>query len=363
MRASVEKRASSPGIRGASLCTDRALHDLADPLFGSLPWRRLCSVTFLGVLSRRHASAMRQARVPPADDGTRGDHSKGVAALALDVARHLGLSRAAEPYAAAWGLLHDVATWPFSHSSEPAFARLTCTDTRSLRRMMITGDHRLPAELTVERELRQMGVLPERLLALFDPAAHCEDRDLRLLRQVVCSRLTPDTLEGIARSGRAFGISVPGADSILRSLGRRSTDVTLDRDGLEGVVLFWQAKARVYEENIHDAETVALESRWALAVERALRGTGLVDSLCLTEQEIQARVQEAELPAAWSVHKFRPPLRYIVCGETRRRLSKEITMASLDSLLCKVRISTTKDIEDGYRGAGHASKDHKRESF
>jgi HD superfamily phosphohydrolase len=105
------------------------LEALAGPLLRSPAVQRLRTVTLLGILSpqlRRLSGCplWQNDSFAGVDDGSRFDHTIGVAAIALDTARRFGLSPSGQRYAVAWGLTHDLATWPLAHTSEPAFAAI-----------------------------------------------------------------------------------------------------------------------------------------------------------------------------------------------------------------------------------------------
>ena len=94
------------------------------PLIDSEGFKRLHRATFLGILSPKFAEAA-LVDVPVSftgiADGSRYDHSIGAASLLLDICNNLSLSEESCRYAVAWGLIHDIATWPLSHTGEAAF--------------------------------------------------------------------------------------------------------------------------------------------------------------------------------------------------------------------------------------------------
>jgi HD superfamily phosphohydrolase len=325
--------APAPG-RSPRPCSGAAadLHALAGSVLQSTAFARLTGLTFLGILSPRYGGARGVA-----EDGDRGDHSVGVAAIAVELARRLGLSAGAQRYAAAWGLVHDVATWPLSHTSEPAFTRLTGVSARALRAMMILGDRRLPAALRLDRALAEMGVSPRSLLGLFGGAPAGASIELDLLGQLIRSRLTPDTLEGIFRSGRAYGVPVPDPEQILAVLGRNLFEVTVAPGGLQVVREFWRAKARVYRAHINTPSAARRDSTWSRAIEKALPGISLGASLELTEEDVVRAVQERGLPEAAAEERYKPRHGYSFCARTARRLAGWVPVAALNRVLLKTR--------------------------
>lgn len=116
------------------------LAPIAGPLIDSEGFKRLHLTTFLGGLSPKFAHLV-DAPVSFTDiaDGSRGDHSIGVAALILDICNCLSLSQESCRYGVAWGLVHDIATWPLSHTGEAAFNKNSNVDAKTLRMQMIEG--------------------------------------------------------------------------------------------------------------------------------------------------------------------------------------------------------------------------------
>lgn len=118
------------------------LHRLVGPVLESPAVQRLAGVTFLGILSPAYAAVRDGGRradrggffSEAGKDGTRLDHSIGVAHLNVELARGFGFSVEAQRYAAAWGLLHDLGNWPLSHTAEGAFRLLTGRSARAAER-------------------------------------------------------------------------------------------------------------------------------------------------------------------------------------------------------------------------------------
>jgi hypothetical protein len=158
------------------------------------------------------------------------------------------------------------------------------------------------------------------------------------LWQIVRSRITPDTLEGIHRAGHSFGLLVPPPESVWAALDRTLFDVTVQRRRLPDVAAFWEAKGRVYAGHINTPAAIVRESRWARAIEVAFRGTGLGASLVLTEEEVVGRVGQFELPHVSYAFRYKPPLDYTVAGNARRAAGDDVPLAQLDRVLVKQQI-------------------------
>ncbi|MCI0460574.1 MAG: hypothetical protein L0Z62_26775 [Gemmataceae bacterium] len=288
---------------------------LAGPLLHSFAFRRLEQITFLGILSPRFGRLV-DSPLPPGvlstDDGSRWTHSLGVTLLVLDLARRFGLSERAQRYAVAWGLTHDIATWPLSHTSEPAFGTLFGITSRQLRARMLSGSEDLPARYCLPETLHEMGVEPAELLRLFDRTAEVDDPELVILKQVVSSPLTPDTLEGIWRCGLVYGVEVPPPDRVQQALSCRNGNVFVSQQDWPVVVAFWERKAEIYRRFINREDVIRWESSWSVAILQAFPELSLPDSLELSEEEMVGTVLQRALPPFEEQLRFRPPQTYFV---------------------------------------------------
>lgn len=85
----------------------------------------------------------------------------------LDICRKLNLSPTTTKYAVVWGLLHDIGTWPLSHTSEIAFSSILNIGSRELRNKIIMGDSSIPNSFRLNRKLIDIGIDLKTLLSLF----------------------------------------------------------------------------------------------------------------------------------------------------------------------------------------------------
>lgn len=295
------------------------LHALAWPLLHARAVQRLAGVTFLGILSPRFRDVIDSPLWPKAspaaiDDGSRYDHTLGVALVALDIARKLDFSERGQRYAVAWGLTHDVAIWPLAHTSEPALAAITGMSARDLRTAILLGGPEVPDRYRLAPILRDLDIDPAALAALFDRSGTAADEELALLKQVVSSPLTPDTLEGMWRCGRVFGVPVVHPSEVVSAFIRRRAAACLDRRRVPVVLDLWQAKSAIYERFINREDVMFWESAWSGALERCCAGASLADSLELNEDELVSAVQRKELPSVSRVIRYKEPQGYIVNG-------------------------------------------------
>jgi hypothetical protein len=295
------------------------LQALAQPLLYSRAVQRLANVTFLGILSPSFRGMVDsplwlRAEGEAVDDGSRYDHALGVACIALDLARKLDFSDGGQRYAVAWGLTHDIATWPLSHTSEPAFAGITGISARKMRTALVLGSDEVPERYRLAQVLRDLNIDPDTLASLFDRSAVTADEELTLFKQVVHSPLTPDTLEGTWRCGVVFNVPVPHPDEVVAALLRQRRTVCLDGRRLQTVLNFWRSKSDIYHRFINREDVVLWESAWTLALQRYCSGVSLADSLELSEQELVSAVKRMGLPTTSLVVRYKEPQEYIING-------------------------------------------------
>ena len=209
--------------------TSQPVDRIAGPITQSRPFRRLYGITFLGILSPRYARlpghplSSRPSRTlagaaDPSHDQNRAHHSVRVAELVVRFCEAAGLPEETTTDGVMWALLHDIATWPLSHTSEAAFASITATSHKALRHKMVTGDPSVQGRHRLADRIRKCGSDPGRILLLFDKAREPKDEDTRRLHAFIHSAVTPDTLEGIHRLRRAFGVATSAPEDVLASL-------------------------------------------------------------------------------------------------------------------------------------------------
>lgn len=292
---------------------------LARPLLQSRAVQRLACVTFLGILSPRFRDVIDSPLWPEelsdaVEDGSRYDHTLGVALVALDVARTFNFSERGQRYAVAWGLTHDIATWPLSHTSEPALSAITGVSARDLRAEMLLGSAEVPDRYRLAPILWDLGIDPTVLVSLFDRSGIAADEELALLKQVVRSPLTPDSLEGIWRCGLVFGVPVAHPNEVVSALLRHRGVACLDRRRMPTVIDFWLGKSTIYERFINRPDVILWESAWSAALQRCCAGVDLAGSLGLNEDELVNAVKRQGLPPISRVIRYKEPQEYIING-------------------------------------------------
>lgn len=323
--------------------TDNFMQELlliAEPLLMCNAFNRLDSITFLGILSPKfnniiNASSFGKNIKYFVD--SRKNHSIGVALIALDLVKHLNLSLKAQRYAVAWGLLHDIATWPLSHTGEPAFSDITEVSSSSLRERMIKGSKELPSSLTIQNELKEMNIDPVVLLSLFQKAPLEIDCELQLLHQTFNSPITPDSLDGIWRSGFLFGINVPNPKEIIMGFYRDLFNVVVKKEYSKIIMKFWEQKSVIYEKIINRYDIILWESSWSAALKDHFQYLGLVDSLLIDENELINKILEYGLIKKYDFYRYKPPLSYFIDNLNKGMIKRDYPLQYLNNILRKGR--------------------------
>lgn len=323
----------------------------ASPIVHSECFRRLSSISFLGSLSPRHWDQCRPPVVPPRQsesptDGSRAAHSIGVARLSDALFKKLGLSYESRLYAVVWALLHDLATWPLSHTGEAAFADATGVSSSHLRRMMIQGTPQLPEHLQVPSALAQIDLSTDVLLSLFDKdsardllaVAPSSLRDeLRIVWTVIHSPLTPDTVEGICRVGRAYGVDVPDPEDVLDAISSAPTlfGTVVQAEHSRPVLTFWRVKSRLYRRFINCDPVVHWESACSKLIREHFGDLPLDRSLGLPEAVLVDLLASTSDLDCDEVVRYKSPRIYSVATNHKRKrlLGRDVLLSEIAQIL------------------------------
>ena len=297
-----------------------SIANIAEPLINSKPFHRLHNISFLGILSPRFAHLPDHPLSPKKDtktrllrdDASRADHSLAVANIVLTFCERFSLAEQTRRYAIAWALLHDIATWPLSHTSEAAFTRITGVTHKALRHKLIIGDPSIPKDYRLGDAIRQMDIDPDQVLVLFDKSTKPKDPCLDLLYSFIHSAVTPDTLEGIYRSRHALGIDVLPPSDVLASFERDLLNTMIPRKHSRPVLKFMREKKEIYEKYINTQQAIEYESRWTDAILLLFGSISLIDSLELMEDEVVTQVCQLGLRDFQSVGRYKAPRQYII---------------------------------------------------
>lgn len=317
----------------------QSIADIAEPIVRSKPFQRLFNVSFLGILSPRFATLpdhplslkKKATALRTGDDESRAHHSIEVANIMLSFCEPSSFAEQTRKYAIAWALLHDIATWPLSHTSEAAFTSITGLTHQALRRKMVFGDPSIPKDYSVDYAIREMGINHNQMMSLFDKSIRPQDEQLAFLHSFIHSAITPDTLEGIHRSRRALGIDVSSPNAVLASFKTDLLNTMIVNKHSRPVLKFMRQKKEIYETYLNTQHAIRYESRWTDAIKHLFGSISLINSLELTEDDIVERVCQAGLPAFQSIGRYKPPRRYII-DETlsnKRTLQKDRKLEDL----------------------------------
>lgn len=305
---------------------------------------RLSRVTFLGILSpkfrdiKRFPAKLLNPHSRLCLDGSRMDHSLGVAEIAFYLSRRLTLSDITQRYAVAWGLLHDIATWPLSHTGEAALSEVTKTSHRALREMMIFGSDVIQSRFSTLPLIKEAGLDADTLLSLFKKEATGFSNDTEVLHQIIHSPLTPDTLEGIWRSGLAYGYDVPEPKKVSDCLHRDLFGASVNKDSAGSIFSFWKAKSKIYDTKINTEQATSFESQWSSSIRTIFRHLTLKETLDLTESEVIEAVLRRGAVCEVDTFKYKPPLRYLIPPDRGKSDIVSLPIGELDKILIKERL-------------------------
>lgn len=236
------------------------------------PWlRRLGRISFLGALDHSPGCRVRPTRL---------DHSAGVARLALETGRALGVEEQAVRLLVTAALLHDVGHFPLSHTAEPAFRSRWGVDHHDLSRWIVLGGGSIPREESLAPALEQAGLDPGAIWALIaSESGHP-------LAPLLSASLNLDTLDGIPRAARAFGKRPPALPA--RCFALRDGRLVARREALPALDKFWALKNRVYRDVINAPAHAALELRISALVGRLSDDEPLRDLVSFDDEALLA---------------------------------------------------------------------------
>lgn len=308
-----------------------AVLSLFSPLVNSAAFERLRGISFLGILSPRYAIISNNPIFKRgainlsacAKDGSRAEHCIGVARLAFQICEELRLTEEQKRYAAVWGLLHDLGNWPLSHTAQQAFSDVLGVRSKTVREWMVVSDQRVPRQYHVSDKLEACGIDPDRLLRLFQRSP---DPDLQSVSDLLRSKLTPDMIEGIWRSGRAFGLERYDPDSLRFAWCRDlANDFMIRPEYLSEAVCFWRTKREIYSRFFSSKSTVQFESKWSWAVRHYFQSVGisLESSLAMDEEWLVNEISENIPKCRKDIHRWKPPIKQTINGPTPKTLTVE----------------------------------------
>lgn len=305
-------------------------------ILNSYVFRRLDKIAFLGILSPKYKDYTLThlfKKTTIKDEGSRLDHSIGVALFIVKLCKKLDLNENVLKYATCWALLHDIATWPLSHTGEAAFSKMFKISSNELRKSMIMGTSRLPKKYSISTELKRMGVKPEVLLLLFEKVNKIEDADLNKIWQLIHSPITPDTLEGMWRSGKVFNVRIPSPSVFENKIHVNLFEPFLLKNDSTVFLDFWKKKAKLYDNYINHKRTLKIESIWTNSIKDYYKNIDLSESLELSEKTIITAVLRKGLNQDNSLNKYKEPLVYFVKRNTRK--IKNTNFSDLNKYLLK----------------------------
>ena len=285
--------------QGARAVTDLGLGSILE----SAAVRRLDAISFLGVL--RRDSFPRHSRL---------NHSLGAVYLATRAGRAAQLPHPLLRHLAAALLLHDVSTWPLSHTGEEPFKRITGLSNGSLKHAVLYDEPTVPAEYHLGQTLADAALDRAVLWVLLSKKASGADAVLDATVELVRCVANPDTLDGIARSALIYSVECPDVTRVADRFRYHDQQLCVAADVLPLLDEFWTAKAQVYARHIYAPASIEGERLAAEALYATYAGTSPRDALALTDEAVLQRIEplldgESGLRSAMEL-RFRPHQRY-----------------------------------------------------
>jgi hypothetical protein len=303
----------------------KKINEFCEPILQEPAFKRLNEITFLGVLSPRFDSLMPDCKYKPVwnykklyNDGTRKDHSLGVASIILDQVEFFKFNERNKRIAICWALLHDIATWPLSHTGEPAFSSVTKISSRKLREMMILGSNHLPDSLSISKSIRKLGIDPTEFIELFNKEQSPSDKDLKKLWFLIHSPISPDTIEGMWRTGYVYHIKFPHAVDYHNKIQLNLFEPYIEKSDSSVFIAFWKSKSKVYSEHINSNSTLLWESAWSNSIKKYYSNVKLIDSLNFTETDIISTIVKNGIEFGSELNKYKEPQQYFVKNNKRK---------------------------------------------
>ncbi len=219
--------------------------------------QRLGRISFLGTLDYHPGSTSASTRL---------EHSMGVALLGATIADSLELDRQTTRSFVAACLLHDIGHFPLSHAAEPGFARALGVAHHGVSEWIILGNGPIPRALSLRPLLEAEGLDPALLWALITGDADNLSPLQRSLSRLLLAPINLDTLDGIVRAARAFGIR--GIRLREQLFVRAGASVAIRPEAVPILDRFWALKDRVYCDVINLPSNIVCEARLSSAVAR-----------------------------------------------------------------------------------------------
>ncbi len=319
------------------------------PIVNSFPFQRLKNCTFLGILSSKfnfieitsltnNKSKIYNVRIT---DQTRFEHSISVAYLSYLISEILNFDTINKKYAIAWGLLHDISSWPLSHTGEAAFKKITKISSSKLREMIITGSQKLPERYNIKRILEKLGLSIDKLLSLFDKKNFSFfESELNHFWNIIHSPLTPDTLDGVWRAGKNFGmVNIPKPLNIIMSINPVKSDlidIFVDNEYIDLIKFFWKKKNYLYKNFINDNEIIHWESACSMFIKNNYNDLTLTECLELPEERLIKNLKNYINLKSKIILRYKNPFDYQFNGFNK--INESIPLNYLNDMLIKTRI-------------------------
>ncbi|MES0490842.1 MAG: hypothetical protein ABUK01_12675 [Leptospirales bacterium] len=310
-------------------------------------FQRMKNTTFLGILSpyfheyTKSNSPIHLSR--KYIDGNRLDHSLNMAALLINLydsnfenIKHSdNLKEEIIRYAVVWCILHDLTTWPVSHTSEPAFENIFNTSHKEILFSMINNSKNLPREMWLGDTLADINININDILCLLKKMKP-NNENLIPLYNLISSPINPDTIEGMWRASPVFMSKnrINHPIKVYSNIEVLMTNDIMIKHGKRGNLLnFWKNKSIVYKDFINKDKVVRWESSWTLAIQKSVGNIDLLESFYLDEDELIKKAKKYFSEDVTEIHRYKPPHVYPIFKEKNLKKGTPKYLNSLKSKL------------------------------
>lgn len=146
-------------------------------------------------------------------------------------------------------------------------------------------------------------------------------------------------LEGVWRSGRAFGISNFSPNDFREAWYLDlANEIVMNSDHFDDALAFWRTKREIYSRFFSSKSSIIFESNWSWAVMASFQDSGLtlLESLDFHEGELVKKIAGNFNSEKKTVHRWKPPLRQSI----KRPYPKSLTINLLNNVLIEEDVET-----------------------
>jgi HD superfamily phosphohydrolase len=196
---------------------------------------------------------------------SRYDHSLGVAYLALELCKSLGLSEDQTEILVISNLLHDVGHSPFSHAAETFLLETKKKYHEGLLNTYLRYNTRLFPDAPGLKEI--LSNLSAKVTTAVSNLLTNQRTGDTLIDELFFCSLNCDKLDGTNRTLFSLGIKCFNPVSFVDAFIKKQESIYVKREYLSQLAEFWQLKANVYKDYIYVPNVLSAEAMLTRSLE------------------------------------------------------------------------------------------------